>query len=642
MSQWIRWKGVIPFVLITTGLALFFLLFVDSVVKNIIDSTGSEMIGAKVETKNVDVHLSPLGITVDGLQVTNPQQPMSNAIEIEQIRFGLAGDKLLMGQVIIEQMDVEHVRFDTPRNKSGAIAKPTPAPPKPAGKPAKDSVDRGAPSPSVSTTEAEKKDDGMKMPSLDLPDINTILNSEPLQTQKQADAISASITRTEQDWNALQQSLPDDARKKSYEQRVASLEKTKQDDIAQLTQALKTLQSLKSDLNTDIGVINHARKQAQLSLNKLDTDYKALLKAPGEDKQRLLNKYTPDAQGVGNLSQLLFGNEANGYLQQGLHWYKKLAPMLTGDEEEEEAEEAERLTGRDIRFRENNPTPDFLIRRIHTSVQTTQGDFEGQILDVTHQPEIIRRPVSFVFSGQQMRGMDSLHIQGKLDHIDKKNTLDEVDMDLTRYKVARHSLSNDPNLQLVIDSALSNTRMRVKRRNGRLNGDMNIHISDIQYDNRAGGGEFQQVLVTAFNNVHDFNIDTYLSGSLEKPGLRIRSDLDQRLNKQVSAAFNRRIDKYKQELNSRIEAATEKQIAPVRASVEKLRTDIETQLKATEASYQNQRSAIDTQLGQYQTRLDKIKREYQAKSDAEKRKAEQAVKQQLEDKAKDLLKQFQR
>lgn len=628
MSQWIRWKGVIPFVLITTGLTLFFLLFLDSLVKNLIESTGTDMLGARVETRHVDIHLSPLGITIDGLQVTNPDKPMSNAVEIAQIRFGLAADQLLMGKVIIEQMDVAKVRFDTPRSNSGAVSTATVMSSKTSNAPTKDSVEDDTSS--ASTSRGKADDSGMQMPSLDLPDVDAILAREPLETQKQADAITASITNVEQDWKTLQLSLPNETRTNHYDQRVASLAKTRPDDIKQLGQALTSLQSLKVELNADLGKINQARKQAQQGLDKLDTDYQALLKAPRQDKNRLTSKYTPDAQGVGNLSQLLFGHQAGGYLQQGLLWYQKLAPMLSGDGEEEEPE-AERSKGKEIRFRENNPSPDFLIQRIIASVQTTQGHFEGQILDVTHQPEIIRRPVSFVFKGQQMSGMDSLHIDGKLDHIDRKNSLDLVTMEIKGYHVSHHKLSNDPQLQLQLRSALSDTRMKAEHRNGILQGDMNIHIKNTQYDNRASGGEFQQVLVKAFNTLSDFNIDTHLSGSLTKPRLRIRSDLDKRLNKQISAAFDRRVKKYQQELGKRLRQATDKQITPVRNSITTLRADIDARLNVLEAPFKRQQKAVEQQTHQFQARID-----------AETRKAEQAVKSKLKSKARDLLKQFQR
>ena len=617
MNQWIRWKGIIPFVIITTGLGLFFLLFLDGLVKGLIESTGSDMVGARVETKNVDVHLSPLGISIDGLQVTNPEQPMSNAIEIDQIRFDLATDKLLLGKLIIEQMEVNRVRFDTPRRVSGAIKKSLDA-----------KTERTSSMDKVQSREQSSKS-GMGMPSLDLPDVSAILAREPLQTQALAEAMKASIANTESTWTTLQQTLPDTAQSETYQQRLDSLSKTKVNDIQQLATALQSLKALRTDLNGDIDKIQHARLQTQTGLSKLEQDYQSLIQAPSADKKRLQEKYTPSAQGVDNLSQLLFGNQVGSYVQQGLHWYEIAAPMLSGSEGG--PPEPQRMTGVDVRFREYQPSPDFLIQRIHASVESPRGSFAGQILDVTHQPEIIARPVTFRFSGQKMTGIGSLNIQGKLDHIDRNNSLDQVTMEIKHYQVSRHSLSSDKNLQLVMSSAISDSKMRIERRNGQLDGEMNIHVHDIRYDNHAGPGEFQQVLVQAFNKVEDFNLDTRLTGTLKKPGLRITSDLDRRLNQQISTAFQSRVNKYQQELNQQIQQATEAQIAPVRTSLQQLRSDIDGQLKAVESTYQQQGAAIEQQIKQYQASID-----------AEKRKAEQAVNKQVQDKAKELLKQLQR
>ncbi|MBD3670129.1 MAG: TIGR03545 family protein, partial [Gammaproteobacteria bacterium] len=356
--------------------------------------------------------------------------------------------------------------------------------------------------------------------------------------------------------------------------------------------------------------------------------YNALLKAPAQDKEHLANKYAPSSQGIGNMSELLFGPKAAKWTRQGLYWYEKLAPYLAGEESEPEPE---RLEGVDITFTEYHPRPDFHIRQIQASVSTAKGDFDGVVLDVTHQPEIIGRPATLKFSGRDMRGMQSLLLTGRFDHVNPQQRVERLDLAIDAYKVSETDLTQAPGLRLRMDSALSDTRFNLSRINGKLDGDMNMHIRDIVYDNEAGSGEFQRVMVESFNEVKDFNIDARVTGTLGQPGLKISSDLDRRLNTQIQKAFDRRIKAYREDLNQRIEAATAKPIAEARQQVAALRQDIEGQLAEAETRLQQQQVALQNQIDAYQKQVD-----------AEKRKAEQQVKDQLQKGAEDLLKQLGR
>jgi len=628
MNKWIRWKGVIPFVIITAALAVFFLFYADTLVRKLIESTGTDMVGAKVQTRDVDVHLSPLGIDVSGLQVTNPNAPMSNAVEIDHIAFGLDGGKLLLGKVIIDDMRVDGLRFDTPRKTSGALPAKKADKKKADTKPASQTVDRGG-----DTAAGAKKEDhkllGMEMPSMDLPDVDTVLAREPLHTQAVADKLQQDIKDTQQHWTQLQKTLPDDKRIADYQKRLARIQQTNTKDTRQLLAAIADLQKLQKDVQGDLATIDRSRQQVKQDLAEVDQGYNELLRAPAEDQRRLTAKYAPNAQGLGNMSELLFGPKAGEWARQGLYWYKKLAPMLASDENA--PPEPERFKGVDVAFREYNPSPDFLIRRIRASVETPKGKFGGEVHDVTHQPQVLGRPVTFKFSGRDMSGMQSLDLDGKFDHVHPQQALDTVNMDIHGYKVSDHTLTEAPGLRLRMASALSDTRLRARRSNGKLSGDMNIHIQDVKYDNQASGGEFQSLMVESFDKVSDFNIDTRLSGTLGQPGLAISSDLDKRLNTQLKQAFDRRVAAYRKELDARIQQATAAQIDQAKAQVAALRNNIESQLAAAEQQFNAQKAVFDKQIAQYQAQVD-----------AEKRKAEDAARKALEDKAKDLLRQLQR
>ena len=125
-GRWIRWPGVIAFAVITALLAAVWWLLVDGLIECAIERAGTQAVGAKVELAAADLTLFPLGLTLNGLEVTDPDAPMTNAVEVQRISFLMDGLNLLRRKVLVNEMTVDGVRFGTPRKTSGAIGKQEP------------------------------------------------------------------------------------------------------------------------------------------------------------------------------------------------------------------------------------------------------------------------------------------------------------------------------------------------------------------------------------------------------------------------------------------------------------------------------------------------------------------------------------
>ncbi|MCH7616157.1 MAG: AsmA family protein [Nitrospinae bacterium] len=117
----IRWWGLGIFVVLVAAIGLLWLLVVDGLVKAKIEEEGTAAVGAKVELDAADLTLFPTGLTLTRLQVTNPDEPMTNLVEIARLTMNLDGLQLLGRKVIIDEMQVDGVQFGTARATSGAI-----------------------------------------------------------------------------------------------------------------------------------------------------------------------------------------------------------------------------------------------------------------------------------------------------------------------------------------------------------------------------------------------------------------------------------------------------------------------------------------------------------------------------------------
>ena len=118
---WIRWPGLIAFVVTTLIIAAFWYFLADWLVKKAIETAGTQAVGAKVELAGADLSLLPAGLVLDGLQVTNPDAPLTNAVEITRMGMDLELAQLIRRRVVVNLLQVEGLRFNTQRKTSGAL-----------------------------------------------------------------------------------------------------------------------------------------------------------------------------------------------------------------------------------------------------------------------------------------------------------------------------------------------------------------------------------------------------------------------------------------------------------------------------------------------------------------------------------------
>ena len=69
MTKWLRWQGIVVFGVVSILFFSFWSFGADTIVKRSIEKAGTRVVGARVELADVDVHLFPLGITLNSNQL---------------------------------------------------------------------------------------------------------------------------------------------------------------------------------------------------------------------------------------------------------------------------------------------------------------------------------------------------------------------------------------------------------------------------------------------------------------------------------------------------------------------------------------------------------------------------------------------
>jgi uncharacterized protein (TIGR03545 family) len=128
--SYIRWKALLPLVIVLALIVGGTILFIDPAVRRGVEAGGTAAVGAKVDLARAKVGVFDGHVTLGGLQVTNPNKPMTNLVEIEEMVFDVGILPALEKKIVIDTMAIRGMRFNTPRKTSGALPKSN-EPPRP-------------------------------------------------------------------------------------------------------------------------------------------------------------------------------------------------------------------------------------------------------------------------------------------------------------------------------------------------------------------------------------------------------------------------------------------------------------------------------------------------------------------------------
>ena len=238
MVKWIRWQGLVAFIAIVALVAGFCAAFAGTLLKWSVESTGTALVGARVQLAGASVHLFPVHVELDGLQVTDPAQPMRNAFQARRIAFGIEPGQLVMGRTFVDGMSVEGAAIDTPREHSGAVRGSA------AGK-------RGHAFLTAAAGAAQSL--GVELPSAD-----SILKRADLHSVQQIGGLDDRLDKQVEQARRQVRGLPGDKQLQAYRERLAQIRKKTSGPLG-LVRKGKQVADLRNSISTDIDRIRSTR-----------------------------------------------------------------------------------------------------------------------------------------------------------------------------------------------------------------------------------------------------------------------------------------------------------------------------------------------------------------------------------------------
>ncbi|MCJ7618211.1 MAG: TIGR03545 family protein [Desulfobacterales bacterium] len=559
MKKWIRWKGLFAFLGFVLVVSSLWFLLVDGFIEKLIEKYGTKALGAKVEVTETDLSVLPAGLEIIGLQLTNPDKPMENAVEISRVNLSLDTMNLFRRKIIIDEMAVEGIQLNTPRQISGAV------------------VSESDVSPEVPLKSSQK----MKFPEIAMPDIETIdvkeiIKNEELESIKILESIQDDIESEKKRWEKQLEALLDKEKYAEYKDRIEQIKSKKRKTFEGILTSASDVSDIKKEIQSDLDSIKQSRNEFEKMFSSFKSRINQASKAPMRDVERLKQKYSLSPKNLSNFSQLLFGKNVSKGMQKVLYWYDKLKPYLmkktTQKENGKEVVKPIRGRGVNIRFKEYKPLPDFLIRQTKAELQLESGDIKGLINNITPDQHILAIPLTFEFSGNNMKDIQSVKINGILDHIKAAQSKDNIYSLIKGYNVDKLTLSDETKLPVKINKASADLEMMAILRNDNISANIIARLESVKFssDYKDQTSSIANSIKSALSDVSKFSTRADINGTLDDYKINITSDLDNILKDALEKVINKEMEKLENKLRNTILAKVDDHLEQTNKSMSNL------------------------------------------------------------------------
>jgi len=528
MARFIRWQGMVAFIVLSALVSGILYFFAESLVKTAIVSSAESAFGAEVNVGEVKLAYSPLQISVLDLQVTDKETPTQNLFSFERATAGVDIWQYLFGKIIIEELEVSQLAFSSVRSKVGKVY-----------------LDDESNSDEKESLSEQAK---AMLPEVDmqLPDVKTLLNDSNLLTVKATTQLQDSYKIEEAKLKALKTQLPNKAKLKSYQDKVKALGKMKVNSLADIEKIKTEFDKIKTEFKADQALVKKAKQQVLDSKTLLAKQLDELKAAPNKDWQQIEKTYQLESLETEDFAHILFGEQARDYVEKAQWAYDKISPLVANMKDDETVkEEKSHAKGRFIYFKEETPLPSILIKKALFSVQLEQGAVTITGSELTHQ--------------HWLRGKDSLINISSIDNGELKLN--------SKFNLTQSGEFNADGKWLVKDRQLSNAQLTKSKAltlslsSAKLDGtgSFNLINSEIEAANHLSlnqasyhgqaESKITKLLLETINSLDSLTVDVGVNGELNKPSFIIASSLNDALTGAFKQQVAGKLGDFKKKIN---------------------------------------------------------------------------------------------
>ena len=492
-------------------LFVVYFVFANSIIKAVLESKLGESYGAEVNIDDFDHTLFPTTVTITGISLTNPTKPSHNQVFVGTANADVELAPLLKDQVIVNNLNLLEVQFDTERASPGEVYR--------------------VPERSLSFDEIKAKAKDA------VPSVDELLARNPLKTTAAVEQARATYETYGEGLKADYEALPDKSRIDYYRAQVEQLKNTDFKDPQALVQAKSAFDKLKEEMMADKAMISDFTEKASTAKTALSESVRALKNAPKEDYALLKGVIAGDQAALSQVTYFVFGDKAAEYTEYLMAAMQIVMPLIQGEEKSE--------APADI--------PSILVKEANVSVLWQNESITSKWNNITNVHEVFGNPTTFTIeaAGNMLKEFTS---SGEF-WIDGNGVDASQVWQLAGVNMQNIPFSGNEALNAVLKTALMKTNGSMKVTDNMLSGTGEVDLQQLVME-ATGTSDITSAIASALQTLTSLNMTMLLDGTLSNPGFNLKSDLDNKLAKaalgQLTASQQDKLDELNSKLNSMI------------------------------------------------------------------------------------------
>ena len=610
-SNILRPPGLVVFAVFLILVAVGWWLYADRLVERSVEATGASIVGARVDLVSAEVRPTDGSVRLTGLQVTNPNAPMTNLFEAEEIFVDLMLEPLLTKKIVVQDLVVTGVRFNTPRESSGALENPDPE----AGQLFRE-IDSWA--------------DQIVLPPLNLEGLSTVVRT---------DAISTDSLRTVQHARAMVEQA--ETLRDGWEDRIESLDpRPRIDSLQTVVQRLEAFRLTPLNATQVPGLVRDGRSaldnltSLQDEIAALDDDVRAgvqSLRAGVSEFEALRAADLAYARGLLNLPSLdgpdispaIFGGTALTWMKPVLYWAQTAERFLPPglDPRNRPGPQRARAEGTTVEFPGRATYPSFLLERGEIGLQIAgaglaAGLYSANLRNVTSQPTLVGQPLELVIGRSEgAQGPEGLNLSAVIDHT-TDILRDQVSLTLAGIGLPPIDLDE---FGAQLNLGLGNAAFDFERVGDEIDARMHWSSDDVSWlrtDGAAGDRTLagtlgdasrsgfqigsaewaQDFLWRTVSGLNNIELTMGLSGTLQSPSLVVQSNLGSVVAESLRNELGREIEAAEARLRAEVDSRVQPLVQDARGRVEALQTQVADRVGAQRAEVEELRARLEERI----------------------------------------------
>lgn len=600
-----RKSGVITLLVIIGVILGISYILTDKFFETLFEDIGTDMVGAKVEIDGFDFSLLGPEIRWQRLQVTNPNNTMTNMLETAKCDFNMEFWPLLSGKFVIENFELSGLASNTKRETDGKIEK------KVVKKEKKTVQETESDSAIVKTQKKLKKEKeeaaGFSIASLGSINTDSVIAMLNIRTPHLIDSAQQDLQKKYKAWEEKLASADPQSDVNKIQKQISSIDVKKINSVKSFENALSSVQTVK-------GSIDSLNKSFKSTKNQFSNDYKTSGNLLGNVDDWIKQDYKlamsmaklPDLS-VQNIGKMLFGEQIVNQLNEYLGYIGTARGYLNKVKSKNKKDPAPpRFKGQDIYFPTPNARPKFWLQNMTIAGYLSEElPLGGSVTNITTDPKMIGKPVDINIKGSSKSR--SYGFDGELNYLDSI----PKEMFSANYKglsLAGMNLSKSELFPESIKDGSGIFEINFNMTGDRLDGKIAFSSTDVSfnYTKEKPSGKMASLIRDVFNQTKELKISAQIKGKADDLVFSVKSNLDDALSKAFKATVNKEIEEAKQKIRKKIDDQVASKKADAEKLIEENKAKLETQLNKYQAKIDEQTKSLDNKKKEIEAQKDKL------------------------------------